>query len=131
MRILAHEAAGKLILRLAVGGTVLLHGLAKLTGGIDHLIGMVTGAGLPAAFAYAVLLGEVAGPLAMIAGFYARIGALLVTCNMLVAVWLAHQNDLFTLTPQGGWTLELQALMLFGALASMLLGPGRFAFNDR
>jgi putative oxidoreductase len=42
-----------------------------------------------------------------------------------------HSREVFTLGDQGGWALELQALMLFGALASMLLGPGRPAVNDR
>lgn len=130
MRFLANDDAGKFILRVTIGVVVILHGIAKLRGGIGGIEGMVSGAGLPAFLAYGVYLGEVVGPALLIAGFYARIGALLVAGNMLVAVGLAHMNDVFTLTAQGGWGIELQALMLFGALASMLLGPGRWAVND-
>jgi putative oxidoreductase len=68
----------------------------------------------------------------MIAGFYARIGAVLVALNMIVALALVHSHELLTLDQQtGGWAIELQALMLFGAIASVLLGPGRYAINDR
>jgi putative oxidoreductase len=131
MRIPSHDAAGKLILRLTVAFVVLLHGVAKLIGGVDGIAGMLTGIGLPAFFAYAVFLGEVVGPTLMIAGFYARVGAILVALNMIVALALVHSHELFALTQQGGWAIELQALMLFGAIASMLLGPGRYAINDK
>ena len=52
---------GKLILRLVLGGTILLHGIAKLTGGIEFISGSVTSAGLPAFVAYGVYVGEVVG----------------------------------------------------------------------
>ena len=40
---------------------------------------------------------------------------------------LAHAGDVFKLGEQGGWAIELQGLFLFGALAVMLLGGGRFS----
>jgi len=40
-----------------------------------------------------------------------------------------HMADLFALTKQGGWALELQGLYLFGALAVVLLGAGRFSLG--
>lgn len=130
-RFLAHDDLGKLILRLTVGIVVLLHGLAKLAGGVGGIAGMLSSAGLPAVFAYAVFLGEVLGPLLMIVGWYARIAALLVVANMVVAIALAHSHEIFALTEQGGWAIELQALMLFGALAVVFLGPGRWGVNAR
>jgi putative oxidoreductase len=121
----------KLLLRLALGVTVLLHGVAKLRGGVDPIAGMLTAQGLPAALAYGALLGEVLGPLLLIAGFYARIGAVLVAINMLFAIGLAHLGQLGMLNEQGGWALELQAMFLFSAIAVALLGPGRYSVNGR
>jgi putative oxidoreductase len=68
----------------------------------------------------------------LIAGFYARIGALLVAINMLFAFALVHMGELTHLSPQtGGWALELQGMFLFTAIALALLGPGRYSVNGR
>ncbi len=122
---------GKLVLRLALGVLVLLHGVAKLRGGLDPIEGMVTGAGLPAVLAYGALLGEVLGPLMLIAGFHGRIGALLIAINMLFAFGLAHMGQLGQLNAQGGWALELQGMFLCSAVALALLGPGRYSVNGK
>lgn len=125
------EDIGKLILRLALGILILLHGIAKLTNGISGIENMVQGVGLPAFVAYGVYLGEVVGPLLLIVGFYSRIGAGLIFVNMIFAILLAHRPDLLVFTPQGAWKLELQGMFLFTALALMFTGPGRFAINQR
>ena len=122
---------GKLVLRLALGVLVLLHGVAKLRGGVDPIEGMLTAQGLPGVLAYGALLGEVLGPLMLIAGFYGRIGALLIAINMLFALGLAHMGQLGQLNDQGGWALELQAMFMVSAVAIALLGPGRFSANAR
>ena len=122
---------GKLVLRLTLGILILLHGIAKLTNGIAPIEGMVTGMGLPAFTAYGVYAGEILGPLLLIAGFYARIGAALIAINMLVAIALAHSDEIASLGQTGGWALELQGLFLFTAIALMLMGPGRLGINQR
>lgn len=122
---------GKLVLRIALGVLVLLHGVAKLRGGVGPIGEMLTAHGLPAALAYGALVGEVAGPLLLIAGFYARIGALLVAINMLFAFFLAHLGQLGMLNETGGWELELQGMYLAAAVALALLGPGRYSVNGR
>jgi putative oxidoreductase len=122
---------GKLILRLAVGILILLHGLAKLTSGVDGIAGMLQGAGLPGWFAYGAYVGEVLAPLLVILGFYARIGAAILVVNMLFAIGLAHMNELFVLTKSGGWAIELQAMFLFASLSVALMGPGRYSINRR
>jgi putative oxidoreductase len=125
------EDVGKLVLRLTLGILILLHGLAKISGGVGGISGMLSGSGLPSALAYGVYLGEVLAPLLVIIGFYARIGALVIVVNMLFAIALAHMNDVFALTKGGGWAIELQAFFLFSALAVALIGPGRFAVNRK
>ena len=122
---------GKLVLRLALGILILLHGIAKLKGGTAGIVGMVEGAGLPGVLGYAVLIGEVLAPLMVIAGFHARIGAALIAINMIVAVALAHMGELASLGQSGGWALELQGMFLFTAIALVFLGPGRFSANQR
>lgn len=131
MRMLANDAVGKLLLRLVLGFVVLLHGIAKIKGGVGPIEGMLAAKGLPTFLAYGAYLGEVLGPALLIVGFWARIGALLIALNMLFAIGLAHIGDIAQLNGQGGWAIELQALILFGALAAMLLGPGKPALNDR
>jgi putative oxidoreductase len=122
---------GKLVLRLALGILILLHGIAKLRGGLSMIEGMLAAHGLPTFLAYGALVGEVLAPLMLIAGFYARIGALLVVINMLFAFALVHLGQLGLLNEQGGWALELQGMFLAGALALALLGPGRYGVNGR
>jgi putative oxidoreductase len=127
-----NESTGKLILRVTLGGLILLHGINKLINGIDGLDGLLTAAGLPVWFKYGVYFGEVVAPLALIAGYYARIGAWLVAVNMLFAIGLAHWNELFMLEAQsGGLVNEKQYMFLFSAIALALIGPGRYAFNQK
>lgn len=123
--------SGKLILRIALGLLVLLHGIAKLRGGLGGIEGMLTAQGLPPALAYGALVGEVLGPILLLLGFYARIGAVLIALNMLVAIALAHLGQLGQLGPQGGWALELQGIFLAAAVALALMGPGRYGINRR
>lgn len=120
---------GKLIMRLALGVLILFHGIAKVTGGIASIEGMVTSVGLPAILAYGVYLGEVVGPILLILGFYARVGAVLIAANMLFAIGLAHLGQLSQFTQTGGWQLELQGMFLFTAIALVLIGPGRFSIK--
>lgn len=122
---------GKLVLRLALGILILLHGIAKLTHGIGPIEDMVAAKGMPAFFAYGVYAGEVLGPLLLIVGFYARIGAVLIAGNMLFALALAHTDELARLNQTGGWALELQGMFLFTAIALALTGPGRISVNQR
>ena len=123
---------GKLVLRLAVGVLILLHGVAKLKGGVAPIEGMLQAHGLPAFLAYGAYIGEVLGPLLVIAGFHARIGAALIAINMLFAIALAHAGQVGQLNPDsGGWAIELQAMFLLTALAVALIGPGRFSVNQR
>jgi putative oxidoreductase len=122
---------GKLVLRLALGMLILLHGIAKLKGGVAPIEGMLQAHGLPAFLAYGAYIGEVLAPLMVIAGFHARIGAALMAINMLFAIALAHMGDLGQLNEGGGWAIELQAMYLASALAVALIGPGRFSVNQR
>jgi putative oxidoreductase len=131
MRAFQTEDIGKLVLRLTLGILLILHGVAKILGGVGGISGMLQSVGLPGYFAYGAYIGEVLAPLLVILGLYARIGALIIVVNMLAAIYLAHLGDLFLLGQGGGWKLELQGFFLFTALAVALIGPGRYAVNRR
>ncbi|MFC3282776.1 DoxX family protein [Litchfieldella rifensis] len=128
---LHNDALGKLILRLAVGGLILFHGIAKLLNPdtLNWIGSQLADYGLPSFLAYGVLVGEVLAPLMAIVGWQARLGGLLMAINMVVAVILVHTGELFTLTDSGGWALELQGMYLFGAIAIVFLGSGRMAYR--
>lgn len=118
---------GKLILRLTVGGLLLLHGMHKLLNGIAPIQALLAAHNIPDALAYGVYLGEIAGPILVILGLFSRIGGGLIVVNMLVAVLLAGMDRVLAFGPMGGYALELEAFYLFGALAVVLLGAGRFS----
>jgi len=124
------DALGKLVLRLTLGLLILLHGISKLmnpTGTLAFMSGLLTAAGFPAYLAYGVFVGEALAPLLIILGIYSRVGGLIVVINMVFAVLLAHSAQLFTLTKNGGWALELQGFYLLTGLALFFLGSGKIA----
>jgi putative oxidoreductase len=125
------EDLGKLILRLSLGILVLLHGIAKLKGGIGFISPMLTPLGLPPWVSYGVYIGEILGPLMVILGLFARTGAFFIFVNMIFALLLVHRGELLMMGKQGGWALELQGMFMFTALALTLMHPGRYAMTRR
>ncbi|RYF77053.1 MAG: DoxX family protein [Comamonadaceae bacterium] len=123
------DDTGKLILRLAVGVLILLHGIAKLSSGVGFVSNMLAAQGLPTALAYLVYIGEIVAPALLIIGFFTRPAAWVVVINMLVAIFLVHMKDLAVIGKTGGWALELQGMFLFGALAIAFLGAGRLSLG--
>jgi putative oxidoreductase len=120
---------GKLVLRLSVGGLLLLHGVHKLLTGIAPIKAMVVAAHMPDLIAYGVYLGEIVGPILVILGLFSRIGGILIVINMLAAVALAGLGRLMMLDAMGGYALELETFYLAGGLAVALLGAGRLGLN--
>ena len=102
------EDIGKLVLRVTLAVLILLHGISKLQNGIDFISGLVSGAGLPSAFAYLVYIGEVVAPLLVLIGLFTRPAALLIAVNMIVAIVLVHMGELFTFTTAvaGHWNCK-------------------------
>lgn len=121
---------GKLILRLSIGGLMLFHGLSKVQNGVGGMVGMIEGRGLPGAMAYGAYVGEVLAPLCIIFGVFTRIGGLLVSFTMVMAIYIAHSGDVMKLNDKtGAWAIELQMLFLLGGLAIFFLGAGRFSVS--
>ncbi|VTU28593.1 Putative oxidoreductase CatD [Variovorax sp. SRS16] len=125
------DDAGKLVLRLGLGlGLIILvHGISKLSGGVDFISGLLASHGLPPALAYLVYVGEIVAPLLLVVGLYSRPAAWIVVINMVVAIGLARYKDMFVIGKAGGWALELEGLLLISAVAVALLGAGRFSLG--
>ena len=120
---------GKLLLRLGVGGLLLLHGVYKVQNGIGFVTESVMRAGLPPFFAYGVYVGEVAAPVLVLAGLLTRPAGLIIALDLLGAIFLARRADVATVRPGGAWSIEAEMLFLLGGLAIACLGAGRFALG--
>jgi putative oxidoreductase len=116
-------------LRVTLGILFLAHAGLKLfvftPAGTAQFFGSL---GLPGALAYVVILAEVVGGLALIAGVYSRIVALALTPILLGAIFTVHgPAGFFFSNPNGGW--EFLALWIVGLLAIALLGDGAYALK--
>jgi len=121
------EDLGKFLLRATLGGLILFHGFAKIVRFQEFAPNLVAKAGFPPALGYLVYVGEVVAPALLILGLWTRPAALIVVINMVVAFLLVHTRQVLTLSPSGGWALELQAMYFMTALVVALLGAGRFS----
>jgi putative oxidoreductase len=121
------EDLGKLVLRVTVGALLLFHGVHKLMTGIEPIGALLAAHHLPAQLAYGVYVGEIIAPAMLVLGLFARIGAVLVVVNMIVAIVLTGVGHIAQLGPMGGYALELEMFYLFGALSVALLGAGRLS----
>ena len=126
-RTLSHEDAGKLLLRLAVGGLMLFHGLHKLFGGVGFISGLLVEKGLPGFIAYGVLIGEVVAPILIIVGLFTRPAALVLAFTMIVAWLMVGTGKTFALDAVGAWAIESLVYFFIGSLAVAFLGAGRYA----
>jgi len=120
---------GKLLLRLAIGVLLLLHGISKVRNGIGWMEGVLGAIGLPAFVGYGVYVGEVVAPLLLITGKFTRLAGLVVAFNMLAAICIALRDKIATLNQGGGWAIELEMLFLLGGVMIFLLGSGRYALS--
>ena len=122
--------AGKLILRLAVGGLMAFHGLSKLRHDVAWIAGPLSAHHLPAALAYGVYVGEVVAPVLLILGIFTRPSGLVIAFDMVMALYLVMDNRIFALDKQtGALQSELQFLYLLGGLAIFFLGSGKYALS--
>src|SRR5207302_143696 len=99
------------VLRLAVGGVFLHHGLQKVHNGIAAVATFLHGVGIPFATPSAVYLVavETVGAVCLLLGILTQPVAALMAVNMVVAILAA-------VLPHGG-VPELEGLLLAGSLA--------------
>lgn len=120
---------GLLVLRVSTGGLLLFHGFSKLINGVGPIGGMLTAMGLPSFIAYGTLLVELVAAMFIVFGLWTRAAAVAVAFNMVIAILMVHVSQIFSLTPEGGWAIELPMLYLLPALALAFTGGGRYAIT--
>ncbi len=120
---------GLLILRIAVGGLMLLHGIAKI-GNTSFIGGMLEEKGLPYIMSYGVYITEIIAPLLIIAGFRTRLSSVAYVFGALFALFLVHSGQIFSLNETGGWELELLGMYISGALCLFFTGGGKLAVSS-
>lgn len=126
-----NDDVAKLVLRLMVAVLMLFHGVAKLQHGISPVIGMTEAAGLPGFFAYGAFIGEIVAPLMLLAGFRVRLASVLIIFTMLMALFIAHSGQIFSVTPYGAWALETLAFYIFSCVAIFMLGAGKYSVDKK
>ncbi|HWP81038.1 MAG TPA: DoxX family protein [Bacteroidota bacterium] len=121
------DDVGKLLLRVAVGGLMLFHGVSKLSTGVAWIEGMLGGFGF---MAYATYLAEVLAPILILVGVWTRPAALLIMIDMLTAILLVFGSAALTIKEMGGgWTIELEVFFLLSALALWFTGAGKYSIK--
>lgn len=121
---------GPTLLRVALGVVFLAHGLLKvLVFTVPGTVGYFQSLGLPGVLAYAVIVAEVFGGVALLAGYRTRTVAAALSAIGFGSI-LGHAGNgwLFT-NAGGGWEYPLLLGVVTAALA--LMGPGAFAVDRK
>jgi len=115
------------LLRVSLGILFLAHaGLKIFVFTLPGTVGFFESLGLPGFLAYAVIMLEVVGGIALIIGYYGNYFAILLALDLLGAIATVHGKAGFFFTnPKGGW--EYLALWIVALIAVFLLGDGAFA----
>lgn len=128
---------GLLILRFAVGGTFVAHGMQIVFGmwggpGIAGFVATLNGFG----FTHADTLAWVTGIGAFTAGAFVVLGLLTplaaagLLALMINTVWLKIGGGFFIASPAGAGAVELDVVLGAAALALVLTGPGHIALDN-
>lgn len=125
-----------LVLRLALGITMVMHGAQKVgligDGSIQSTVDGMAKGGIPAVLAYCSIAAELLGGIALIVGFLGRLAALAVLINMCVAIFKVHFAHGFFLGKDGmpnGY--EFTFVLATMALALLLTGMGSLSVDAR
>jgi putative oxidoreductase len=126
---LSPDDSGRLVLRLALGGMWLSHGLVLklLTFGMAGLGAWLQSTGLPAALAWPLTLAEIAGGVLILAGWHGRLVSALLIPILLGATWIHAGNGWVFTNANGGW--EYPVFLLFATVAHVLIGDGAYALR--
>jgi putative oxidoreductase len=117
---------GLLVLRVAFGTIFIAHALLKyIVFTMPGFGGFLTQVGLPSALAWPIFLGEFAGGLAILVGFYGRFVSLALLPVLVGALGVHLPNGWLFTAANGGW--EYPAFLVAAALTHILAGDGALA----
>jgi putative oxidoreductase len=117
-----------LILRVVAGLSLIQHGAPKIHDPL-HWLDHGPLPGTPAVLQLIVAFAEYVGGFALIVGLLTPLFAFLVTCDMLVVIFVV-------MIPHGtpfvgaGRSFEVPAFILASMIATLLAGPGRYAVDE-
>lgn len=122
-----------LLLRVALGGVVLMHGLQKVFGwfdgyGLEGTMSFFSSIGMPRPIGALVIISDFLGSLALIAGLATRVSAAAAGAVMLGAIALVHAPNGFFMNWAGsarGEGYEFHVLALAMAVALIWSGGGK------
>lgn len=119
---------GALLLRVSLGVMFLAHAYLKIAiFTMPGFAGFLSQVGLPEIFAWPIVLAEIAGGVALIVGFHARVVSLARLPILLGALVIHSGNGWLFTAPNGGW--EYPAFLAVAALTQALVGDGAFALS--
>ena len=125
---MSSRSFGPVLLRLALGAMWLSHAMLKLV--VYTLPGTVAffeSKGLPGALVYPVVVAEIVGGLALLAGVYARQVALSLVPILLGAFFVHLPNGWVFTAEGGGW--EYPLFLVAMSFVLWLSGDGAFALR--
>jgi putative oxidoreductase len=118
-----------LILRVVLGLTFFIHGLAKFQGGIENTVGWFESIGLAGFLAYGAGLVELVGGIALIVGLGSKFVSALFVLLMIGAISTVKFQAGFLGNGQGaGYELDLALLAM--SLVIMVNGSKLFALDQ-
>ncbi len=110
-----------LVMRLALAAVMIAHGAQKVFGGMPQHMSLVSRIGFPAWMAYVSAWAEFGGGILVLLGLLTRIGALLITIDLAVAILKVHAKN--GLLGPGGFQFPLAVAVIAFALIFFGGGP--------
>ncbi|HYI45076.1 MAG TPA: DoxX family protein [Actinomycetota bacterium] len=132
-RLGSFDHLGLLGLRIGVGVVMAWHGWQKVDGGVTNFAGFVESLGIPAPtfMAYLVTGLELLGGLALVIGVLTRvIGGLIAIEMALTGFWVKGSKLDAPFIGTEGTGIELDFVLMTGALALFFLGAGRLSIDQ-
>jgi putative oxidoreductase len=117
-------AVGLLIVRIAFGLGLVLHGLPK----IQNPTGWMPGSSMPGFLQLLAAISEFGGGIAILLGLLTPLAAVGVAITMAVAILTAHAGDPYV-SNTGGRSFELAGHYLAMALGLIFTGPGALSVD--
>lgn len=130
-----YRDTGLLFLRIGLGIAFLAHGIPKLMGGPEVWRGLGQTAGVfgvtaaPVFWGFLAGFNETAGGLCLLLGLLFRPACLILTLQMLVAIFGVHFRSTNPLLHSygAGWSHPMELAIVFFSL--LLIGPGRYSID--
>ena len=132
------EDVSSIVLRMGLGAVFFAHGAQKLFGwfggyGFSGTMGFLTGSlGIPALFAFLVIMAEFFGALGLLSGLLTRVSAFGIAIVMVVAILMIHLRYGFFMNWSGkqqGEGIEYHILVLTISTVLMINGGGHWSLD--